>query len=641
MGAGRLRILTAVAALTLAALELVFVVGYDQATEERRRADFEVEVDQTTDEILASLERVGDKMRAIAAYFVSSELVGEREFAAFVDRMGLFEETTPIRAVAVAPLIGPRELDRLNKALEARAEIRASHGYEPVVLQTATPPRELLAPVVYVEAPEGRTGILGFDLASSPARLAAVQRSERLGQPQLTAPIVLSQDAPKGEAAPKSVLMVAVAERGDLGLLWDDIGADRPIVLAMSLTPMWALSRLIETGHAGRLGLSLSDLGPIGAAGPAASPTLAAQLPVETAPGAFESVRRFEIGGRVWQVAYTAGPAYMETHGRWGLYTLAAAALVLLIFSAVAVDFLIRRRELLARRVEERTAQLTVLNEQLAAAARRANAASQAKSEFLANMTHELRTPLNALIGFSEVLKEELHGPVGHPKYREYAADMQSAGGHLLTLINDILDLARVEAGRTELEETPEGVDLAALAETCRRLVEPQAEAAGVRMAVEAPADLPRLSGDPRLLRQILLNLLSNAIRHNGGRGGLVRIRLSRDPGGGGRPLDGEARALAGGLVLTVEDEGPGIPADELERVLEPFGQARGSQTSAPGGVGLGLALVRRLVGLHGGRFHLENRPTGGLKAAVRFPAGRTRSSPAERPPAETAASQS
>ncbi|MEQ8604878.1 MAG: ATP-binding protein [Marivibrio sp.] len=642
MRARHLRVLTVLAAIALAALELTFVVGYDGAMEERRRADFEVEVDRTAAEIAVALERVGDKMRAVAAFFVSSELVAEQEFAAFVDRMGLFADGAPIRAVAVAPILTAKDLPRLNAALEARASVRADLGYATgppaAAALSAGDERRRLMPVVYAEAPEGRAGIVGFDIASSAARAAAVDRAAASGAPQITGPVVLSQDRALGDAAPKSLLMVAVAERGDLGLLWDDIGVDRPIALAMSLTPERALARLIKPAHQGRLGLDLRDLGPVGAIGPAATPTPMASLSVAAPPGAFETVRRLEIGGRVWEIAFTAGPDFMRSGARWGLYGLAAAALALLIFSATAVDFLIRRRELLARRVEERTAQLTVLNEQLLAAAQRANDASQAKSEFLANMSHELRTPLNALIGFSEVIKEEVHGPLGHAKYREYAADMQSAGGHLLTLINDILDLARVEAGRVELEEAPDGVDLAAVAESCLRLTEPAATQAGVRVRMEAPDDLPRLSGDPRLVRQILLNLLSNAIRYNR-RGGSVRVGLAQSPRSTGRPLDGEARALAGGLVLIVEDDGPGIPPAELERVLEPFAQARGSQIAAPGGVGLGLALVRRLVALHGGRFSIENRDAGGVRATVRFPGGRTRSTAPKRE--ETEASRS
>jgi len=638
MRARTLRFLTVLATVALAAAELTFVVGYDRAMEERRRADFAVEVDQTTGEIVAALERVGDKMRAVTAYFISSELVSEQEFAVFIERMGLFKNAAPIRAVAVAPIIETPSIARINAALAARETVRGALGYEAIRVAAPRQGQRRLMPIVYAEAPEGRTGIVGFDIASSAARAAAVDRAAATDAPQITAPVVLSQDRALGEAAPKSVLMVAVASRGDLGLLWDDIGADRPMVLAMSLTPERALEGLVKPAHRARLGLRVYDLGPLGAVGPAGAPTLMAALPVSAPPGAFETVRRVEIGGRVWEIAFTAGPQVMQTDARWGLYALAAAALALLIFSAVAVDFLIRRRELLARRVEERTAQLTVLNEQLLSAAQRANQASQAKSDFLANMSHELRTPLNALIGFSELIKEEMHGPLGHAKYREYAGDMTAAGGHLLTLINDILDLARVEAGRVEVEEDPDGIDLAALAQGCVRLTDPQATACGVQVRIDAPADLPRLAGDSRLVRQILLNLLSNAIRYNR-RGGSVRIALARADLADGRPLDGEGRALAGGLTMAVEDDGPGIPEAELERVLEPFGQARGSQIAAPGGVGLGLALVRRLVALHGGRFSIENRAAGGVLATVRFPGARTRLT--EPTPAATATSQS
>ena len=235
-------------------------------------------------------------------------------------------------------------------------------------------------------------------------------------------------------------------------------------------------------------------------------------------------------------------------------------------------------------------------------ARQRAENASMAKSRFLATMSHELRTPLNAILGFSEVMKDEVLGPHATPTYRNYASDIYDSGQHLLHLINEILDLSRIEAGRYELNES--FVPLAEVMEDCRRLMAMRAEDKGVEF-VEDYAGMPEaIRADERAVRQICLNLLSNAIKFTP-RGGTVTLHCSVN--------------AAGEPVLSVSDNGPGIPAHEVPLVLRSFGQGEFARENAEGGSGLGLPIVKGLAELHGGRLELDTREGQGTTATVVF----------------------
>jgi two-component system cell cycle sensor histidine kinase PleC len=234
---------------------------------------------------------------------------------------------------------------------------------------------------------------------------------------------------------------------------------------------------------------------------------------------------------------------------------------------------------------------------------RRAEEANLAKSRFLATMSHELRTPLNAILGFSEIMKGEVLGPVGNASYKDYLIDIHASGEHLLNLINEILDLSRIEAGRYTLSEEP--VNLAAVAEECVRLV--QVRAAGKKIAIieKYATDLPRIWADDRAVRQIILNLLSNAIKFTP-QGGEVIVRVGW--------------ASGGRQFLSIKDNGPGIPAEEIPIVLSAFGQGSIAIKSAERGAGLGLPIVQALMRTHDGTFDLHSKLREGTEAIATFP---------------------
>ena len=236
-------------------------------------------------------------------------------------------------------------------------------------------------------------------------------------------------------------------------------------------------------------------------------------------------------------------------------------------------------------------------------ARRRAESANMAKSRFLATMSHELRTPLNAILGFSEVMKSEIMGPHSNPTYKEYANDIHESGQHLLNLINEILDLSRIEAGRYELNE--EAVCLTGIAEDCHRLMKLKAQNKRLEIIEDFVDHLPKLWGDERAIRQICLNLVSNAVKFTP-KGGTVVL--------------GVGRTTEGGQYLSVKDTGPGIPEDEIPKVLKTFGQGSLAHQTAEGGTGLGLPIVKNLIELHGGAFELKSELRKGTEVIVTFP---------------------
>ncbi len=237
------------------------------------------------------------------------------------------------------------------------------------------------------------------------------------------------------------------------------------------------------------------------------------------------------------------------------------------------------------------------------AAMAEAQTSDRTKSEFLANMSHELRTPLNAILGFSEIMKKEMLGPLGTEQYRHYVEDIHESGRYLLDVIGDILDISRVEAGSLELAESE--VNLGDTITKSMRLVQERAHEAGVSLRSEANGALPLLLADGRLLKQCLVNLLSNAVKFTP-KGGRITVTVQRPE--------------AGGLLLGVVDTGIGITEDDIEKVLSPFGQVENAYSATYEGTGLGLPITKALIELHGGALILDSVPGVGTTATLAFP---------------------
>jgi signal transduction histidine kinase len=273
-----------------------------------------------------------------------------------------------------------------------------------------------------------------------------------------------------------------------------------------------------------------------------------------------------------------------------------------------AQDYLVKGRgdgEMIARAIRY-SMERKRSNLQLLEAKERAELASRSKSEFLANMSHELRTPLNAIIGFAEVMETEVMGPLGVPRYRDYARDIRNSGVHLLEIINDILDLSKIEAGKVQMHE--DDVALARVVHACLTLIDERATLAQVTLTSDIADDLPMVRADERKLKQVLLNLLSNAVKFT--------------PAGGSISVC--ACASAGGeLEIVVSDTGIGMSEADIPKALTPFTQIDNSLSRKFGGTGLGLPLSNSFVQLHGGRMTVISELGRGTIVTVTLPASR------------------
>jgi signal transduction histidine kinase len=244
--------------------------------------------------------------------------------------------------------------------------------------------------------------------------------------------------------------------------------------------------------------------------------------------------------------------------------------------------------------------------EQAERAAEKAEAANRAKSEFLANMSHELRTPLNAIIGFTDIMKGEMLGPLENETYKGYVGDINNSAGHLLEVINDILDLSKIEHGDIELNE--EEVDITKVVESCLTIIEERAKKGNLKLSYDPPEALPKLWGEARRVKQILINLLSNSVKFTPP-GGEISVQVLVEK--------------SGNLAITVFDTGIGIAADDMEQIMTPFGQAHTGLNRKYEGTGLGLPLTKLFVEMHGGALVIESELDVGTAVCALFPASR------------------
>jgi len=314
---------------------------------------------------------------------------------------------------------------------------------------------------------------------------------------------------------------------------------------------------------------------------------------------------------------WLAAGAIISAWGLWAAYFVAMLAFLAespagsfwLAIPITAITLLISGLGVIGSRVDKHVATLSAArrdlehtSEQLKLALSAAAVGNQTKAQFLATMSHELRTPLNAIIGFSEILKEQLFGPLGNPRYTDYAGAIAESGAHLLSLINDILDISKLDAGRLELHE--EDVNVATIIRTCARLIEPQAKRAKVRLSMDFEAHLPALRADERRIRQVLLNLFANAVKFTP-EGGDVFV---------------STRMQKGSLVIAVTDTGIGMEEADIPKAMERFGQIDSQLSRKYDGTGLGLPLAKQLMDLHGGALEIVSEVSVGTTVTVVFP---------------------
>jgi signal transduction histidine kinase len=562
----------------------------------RIRLEFERLASRGAEAFEVELERNLEVLHSVERFYSSRGEVDRQEFHRFVSPL------FPGRPGLMAVSWDPRVPGESRAAFES--SIRRSGHSDFVITErdsgdhlVPARPRGQYVPILYLEPTDGQQALLGFDLASDPVRVDALDRARDLGVPAATGRITLVQNPPssdgvvifqpifRSQASPQTqterranllgyvsgvvqigVLLGAAGERVDpasIGLgLYDETDPGEP--------------RLIH---------ALAPAG--GAPENGAAPGVSRALRWE---------RRLEVAGRRWMLRFEPTPDYALAQRSWGAWLVLAGGLLfaglLQAFLLILTGSTVRTESLVAARTAELVAANRSLSEEMLSrtlAEERALEAVRAKSQFLATMSHELRTPLNSVLGFSNVLLENREGHLA-PQEVTWLQRVQANGRHLLALINSVLDLSKVEAGRTALDLTQ--VALGPLIDDIVAHLAPLVVGRPIELRGQVPAPLQEIEADLPKLRQILLNLTSNAVKFT--EAGRIVIRVVADRRG--RPIR-----------LEVEDSGIGIPTDRHEAIFEAFEQGDNSISRRYGGTGLGLAISRSLAHLMGFRLSLRS----------------------------------
>lgn len=615
---------------------IVFAVGVCltliafQVTRDLYQSVAEQEFDRQASHYILALNKAADRhvelmQKAASLFGDSATISGRWDMYSFAkDRLAYYPG---FQALAWVPTVTDDE----RATYLRRAEADGLRGFDfteitgtGAVVSAAKRPYHM--PMYFVEPYEGNEDLLGFDMASVSELRSTLTRAAHDGRLE-----VIDWHDPRGSAYrnDKTLLLVQPVYRTDvapgsdrskmpLGYVVGLVSIDKLFgtTLREFTTPAWLDTYLYqdidgkseELVHIEPSVLRTPDMPP----------------PVkEDISAGFKMMGQHKIGDRRYSIVVRPVPGTMDFDlgfVPWGV-ALFGLALTLLLTRYIVVSRYKQRQIEIA--VVERTAELTRANEsnlqlereilertrvetELRAAKEEAEVANRAKSEFLAMVSHELRTPLNAVIGFSEMLTNEMFGPIGDNRYKGYASDIHDSGLHLLSLINDILDLSKVEANRFELSE--EDLDLPILITEALHLVESKARIGGIRLVPALPVDLPRLYADGRAVKQVILNLLSNAVKFT--------------PPGGRVTISAGVEAQ-GDFVLTISDTGIGIAREDQEKILKPFTQADSSLARRYEGTGLGLPLTKSLMELHGGRLELISERGHGTTVRARFPSVR------------------
>ncbi len=587
-----------------------------------------------------------DVLNGLSGLFHSSVVVTEQEFETFVAPS--LERQPHIHMLGWAPRLSGDELPRRVNELRGRgiAQIIDPQSGGPY---QSVPERDLF-PIVFARPLPADGVTRGFDLAGNLTFRTAMAWARDSGLPTASRPLELMGNGDTGRGI---LIFCPLYARGSdpIDYVERRQALTGFVVLALRIDDMvdWAVDHLPEFD----LDIRLSDIGT------APANSFIYQYDAErrrtlTGPASWTDDGRFVFDRTPLQVATRAWNAdFAPTERFVGRFASVQPAIVLvigLLLTALLalyaqresrnterIKALVRiRTTALEEEVEKRRAAQGALRhrveeledirdrlerqgEQLAEFARdlgrardKADAANAAKSAFLATMSHELRTPLNAIIGFSELIRDELAGDIGDRKYCDYARDIHASGQHLLALINDILDVSKAEAGKLEIND--ETVDVAEAVRSCIRLCRARADSAGAKLVEDLPADLPQLRADRRRLKQILINLITNALKFTGG-SGTVSIRGY---------IDDEGR-----MAIEVRDSGIGMTEREIDKALEPFGQVDTAINRRHPGTGLGLPLTKSMVEVHGGKLVIESKVGQGTMVRAVFPSERVIRDPA------------
>ena len=587
------------------------------------QTEFEGPATQYATAVSKALDRYLEAIKSVGAFFAASNEVDRWEFFEFArDALPRYPGIQAIEWI-------PRVAGESRAQFELQARDDGLFGFrfsqlDGLGYRVAAAPRDEHFPVYFVEPFEGNDRDLGWDLAALPSQMETLDRSRDSGQ------MVTGGGEGLGLAGhqPELVVVQPVYQAGEVP---QSIEQRREQLIGYA-RGVFRLGDLVEASLAGLSAARGLDVYLYNEAAPPGerlvhfqpSPLSRGQrapLSLDEVKGGLVSEVNYLVAGEPWSIFVTPMPSQLDSNANlvaWGVFVIG------LLLTALLIQYLasahnrtqVIEQAVLARTAELRQANLALelevqerrrIEDELRSAKERAEVASRAKSEFLAMMGHELRTPLNAVIGFSEVLSQEALGPLGDPRYREYAGDIQRSGQDLLGIINDILQLTRIEANQYELREEP--LRIPTLIDKVVTSMEGRLTSADLSVEVTTSQDLPQLQADREAVKQMLSNLMSNAIKFTPA-GGCIAISARPDP--------------EHNLVLQVRDSGIGIAKENLGRVLQPFTQVDQSLARKYEGAGLGLPLTSKLAELHGGWIEIESTLGAGTTIRIIFPKART-----------------
>lgn len=571
-----------------------FAIELRKLAQEQLMTDLRAETSVFTQDVRRVVSTTIDNVSSVGAFFESSDLVNEQEFSRYVSRSNLLEGKKHVESISVMPLIAGDQLPAFAAALDARKYVRATIGYGETMV-TEVPGREIYAPAIYVESRNDRDSILGYDLASDPIGMKIAKQSLMAFQPHMTPPMPISKET--GSDTLKVMIIGGVKTGGDIGMRYYlPEEAERSLFIAATFRPDESIKDLLEIHGSTRFTLRVTD-----------------QTDVEMLH-LFETDRSFEqatlvhhekviLGNRVWVFDYGYPGLATGNQVFDRFFVLGLIGIVAILALAVALDRLLGISGRLEKDVHDRTLELETVNAALVDAAQKASAESEAKSMFLAHMSHELRTPLNAVIGYGQMLQGEIYGKIGDERYLDYAKTIVDAGQIQLSLVEDLLALTALDSDGRDL--TKSDIEIKALANRCLDLVRTKADEKSITLKLETSLSEATLSSDERAVQQILTNLLSNAVKFTD-EGGKVTVHLDQDRNGQ--------------TIITVEDDGIGIPEGQVDKVLQPFSRAHADPYQTHEGVGLGLSIVRGLTDACGASVKLKSKQGVGTWVTVTFP---------------------